>query len=190
MRTDRRFGHGSLGLAGALAVLSGAEILLGLVYQWYFLTRLGPGTDTDAFYAGMMIPQLVLIVVTGSLMQVLVPLLAVQDDESFAQTVWTFVQGTGLVFGAVILLGWLFAGWWVPLTVPGFAPAARDLTVRLVRVQLFGLLFGALSSVFWAAHQAKRQFLWAAATPLLAVGTGSCGGDCPDSALPPRPGPA
>ena len=155
-------------LSGLLAVLSGIEILLGVVYQWHFLRRIGPGVETDAFYAGMMVPQLVLIVLTGSLSQVLVPLLAVQREEVFAQSIWTFLHGVGLTFGGLVVIAWLGAGWWVPLTVPGFSQAGAALTVHLVRIQLFGLVLGALSTVLWTAHQARRRFLWSVVSPLIA----------------------
>ena len=158
-------------LSGGLAVLAAADILLGLVYQWYFLRRIGPGAETDAFYAGMMIPSLVLAVLTGSLTQVLVPLFAVHEDE-FAQSVWTFVNGVALCLGLVTLIAWIGATWWVPLTVPGFTPASRELTVHLVRVQLLSLVFAAIATVLWTAHQAKERFLWTSVAPLLATTAG------------------
>jgi putative peptidoglycan lipid II flippase len=171
-RTERaRIVWQNVRLSSRLAVLAAADIFLGLVYQWYFLRRIGPGSETDAFYAGMMIPSLVLAVLTGSLTQVLVPLLAVHDDE-FAQSVWTFVNGVALCLGCLILTAWLGAPWWVPLTVPGFTPAARELTVHLVRVQLLGLVFAAVATVLWTAHQAKERFLWTAVAPLLATTSG------------------
>lgn len=172
MPAGRRPGTGWFGLASTLAAFSGGEILLTLLYQWYFLNRLGAGTDTDAFYAGMMVPQLVLVVVTSALTQVLVPLLTVQDEDTFIRTVWTFAQGIAIAFGATVLVAWLSATAWVPLTVPGFTKAGSALTVELVRVQLLGLVFGALVSVFWSARQAQRQFVRAAVAPLVGAAVG------------------
>ena len=158
--------------AGILGGLAGAEIVLSLLLQWWFLRMLGPGAATDALYAGMMVPQLVLIVLTGSLIQVLVPLLAVQDDAGYAQSVWTFVHLTVLGFGGLALLGILAAGAWVPLTVPGFDAAGRALTVHLVRIQLLGLLLAALASMLWIAHQARGRFLRCSISPLVATTAG------------------
>ena len=59
----------------ALGWLAATNLLLGLLIQWYVVTRLGVGMATDALYAGMAVPQLVLAVVGGSLGHVLVPLL-------------------------------------------------------------------------------------------------------------------
>ncbi len=132
------------------------------MYQWYFLRSLGPGLQTDALYAGMMMPQLVLVVLTGSVIQVLVPLLAVQSDDDYTQSVWTFVHLVTLGFGGLVFLAWITAVWWVPLTVPGFTLEGRQLTVDLVRIQLVGLVLSALSSVLWTAQQARGWFLWSA----------------------------
>ncbi len=57
----------------ALGSLAGGNLLLGLLIQWYVVTRLGVGAATNALFAGMVVPQVVLAVVSGSLMHVLVP---------------------------------------------------------------------------------------------------------------------
>src|SRR5215211_2631371 len=145
-------GVSSMRATGVLAALAGLDIVLSIVYQWYFLRRIGPGVETDALYAGMMVPQLVLIVLTGALIQVLVPLLAVQSDDNYTQSVWTFVHVVGLGFGGLVLVAWLTAGSWVPFTVPGFSPEGRRLTIHLVRIQLVGMVLSALSSVLWTAQ--------------------------------------
>lgn len=165
-------GRRSVRLSGVLALLSGLDIILSVVYQWYLLRRIGPGTETDALYAGMMVPQLALIVLTGSLIQVLVPLLAVQATEDFAQSVWTVLHGVALSFGGLVVVGWAGATWWVPLTVPGFSKAAEQLTIHLVRIQLFGLMLAALSTVLWTAHQARRRFVWSTLSPVIAGAIG------------------
>jgi putative peptidoglycan lipid II flippase len=173
-RPPAAFGWASARTTGVLAGLACVDILLSVVYQWYFLRRIGPGLETDALYAGMMIPQLVLLVLTGSLIQVLVPLLAVQSDESYTQSVWTFMHVVTFGFGGLVLLAWITAGWWVAFTVPGFSIEGRQLTEHLVRIQLVGLVLSALSSVLWTAQQARRRFLWSAVSAALAgiVGLG------------------
>jgi putative peptidoglycan lipid II flippase len=70
----------------ALGTLAGANLVLSLVIQWYVVTRLGVGAATDALFAGMAVPQLVLAVVSGSLMHVLVPLLSGEGAGAFGET--------------------------------------------------------------------------------------------------------
>jgi putative peptidoglycan lipid II flippase len=57
-------------LAILLSSLASGNILLGFIYQWYTVTTVGPGAETDALYAGMVVPQLVLAIIAGSLTNV------------------------------------------------------------------------------------------------------------------------
>ncbi len=151
-----------------LGALSAANIGLAFLFQWYALTQLGPGVATDALFAGMTIPQLVLAVISGSLMHVLVPLLAGESEERLRHDAWAFLTLVGGLFGLLALLLYALAPWWVPLTVPGFDVAGQALTVALTRIQLIGMVFAAINGVQWAAYHARQQFVWAEFTPILA----------------------
>lgn len=154
---------------GGLASLSLSVTFLS---HWYLLTALGPGRETDALFAGMMIPQLVLAVVSGSLIHALVPLLSVEDKQGRLQLAWTLLQGLALLFGAFSGLLILSAPVWVPWTVPGFDPPTVALTVSLVRIQLFGVVFAALLSVLGAACSATHRFIRAEVSPVVAASVG------------------
>src|SRR5687768_3231771 len=86
-------------LSAVLASISATGILVNLAYQWYVLTRVGPGSQTDALFAGMMVPQFILAVVAGSLSYVLVPVLATESDGARGRLAWTLFQGMGLFWG-------------------------------------------------------------------------------------------
>lgn len=146
-----------------------ANTALGFVQQWVVLTRVGPGRATDALVAGMIVPQIVLTVVTGSLVHVLVPVLSIEDDATRRQTVWTAVQGAVLLFGLLAAVLAATAPAWVPLTVPGFDAAAAALAVRLVRIQVLGVVFTAVSALLWSLYRSRRRFIWAEASGLLAT---------------------
>lgn len=151
-----------------LGALSAVNIALTFLFQGYVLLRLGPGAETDALFAGMTIPQLVLAVISGSLMHVLVPLLAGESEERLRHDAWGFFTLVAGLFGSLALVLYAAAPWWVPLTVPGFNETAQLLTVELTRIQLIGMLFAAINGVQWAVYHARRQFLWAEFTPILA----------------------
>lgn len=159
-------------LAFSLAGLAGLNVLFAFVYQWYILTGLGPGRETDALFAGMVVPQLFLAVISSSLTHVLVPLLTVQDEEELQRDAWSCFQGVGVLFGGVALLLIAMAPAWVPLTVPGFSADAQQLTVGLVRIQLVGMIFMALTGVLWSVYHARQRFLWVESSPLLAFAVG------------------
>jgi putative peptidoglycan lipid II flippase len=150
-----------------LGVLAAINIGIAFLYQWYVLVQLGPAMETDALFAGMTMPQLVLAVVSGSLMHVLVPLLAGEPASRFAHDAWGFFVLVGALFTGIAIVLYLFAPYWVPLTVPGFSEAGKGLTVHLTRIQLIGMVFTALSGVQAAVYHARQRFIWVELAPLI-----------------------
>jgi putative peptidoglycan lipid II flippase len=143
-----------------LACLAGGNILVTLLFQWYLITQLGVGIETDALFAGMAVPQLILMVVSSSLTHVLVPLLATEDQITFARNAWGFFLGISGIFTAFAVVLFVSAAYWVPWLVPGFSSAAQSLTVSLTRIQLIGMIFTASTSVLWSVYHARQKFIW------------------------------
>src|SRR5258705_12579764 len=110
-----------------LALLAGANILVTLAFQWFVITQLGVGIQTDALFAGMAVPQLILLVVSGSLTHVLVPLLATEESEMFRQNAWGFFLGISGLYTLLAFLLYVTAAYWVPWLVPGFSKAGQSL---------------------------------------------------------------
>jgi len=127
--------------------------------QWYVLTALSAGIKTDALFAGLVVPQLVLNVVSGSLGFVLVPLFSIVDEVRFRQTFFNYLALLFLFFGVLAFLLWGGSAYWVPWTVPGFDAEAKRLTIELSRIQLFGMFFTGVGVVFTAAYQAQEKFV-------------------------------
>ena len=155
-----------------LGLCAGSNIVLTFFYQVFVLTSIGPGAQTDALFAGMVLPALLLAVVSGSLTHVLVPLLATQEPRKFSVDAWSFFQGIGILFTGLFIILALTAQLWVHWTVPGFDHPTRLLTVNLVRIQLAGMVFTAVNSVLWSVYHARQKFIWAELSPLLATGCG------------------
>jgi putative peptidoglycan lipid II flippase len=151
-----------------LGILSATNIGISFLFQWYVLIQLGPGIETDALFAGMAMPQLVLAVISGSLMHVLVPLLAGEDETRLRQNAWGFFVLVGSLFSFLAITLYVSATWWVPLSVPGFSEEGKILTIELTRIQLIAMVFSAVNGVQWAAYHARQQFIWAESTPIFA----------------------
>jgi putative peptidoglycan lipid II flippase len=159
-----------LRLTLSLGWLASVNIFVTLIIHWYVITRLGIGVETDALFAGMVVPQLVLVLFTSSLLHVLVPLLAAgvfEDERDLRRELWgifLLVAGASALIAAVLHLA---ASYWMRWLVPGFSTEGYALAVALTRIQLFGLLFAAVDCVLRAACRARRSFVWPeAATPL------------------------
>jgi putative peptidoglycan lipid II flippase len=154
---------------GALSILNICVVFLS---QWYLLTQLGPGVASDALFASMTLPQLILAVISGSLMHALVPILSGKEKKRLHHDAWSFLFLIGSSFGLIASLLYLSASWWVPLTVPGFSEAGKVLTVELTRIQLIGMVFAGINGIQLATYHAGQRFLWAEFTTILSSLTG------------------
>jgi len=143
-----------------LVALSTGNLGLSFLFQWYVLTQVGPGVATDALFAGMAVPQVILAIVANSLTHVLVPLLAGEDEAIMRRDAWTFLCLTGAAFGGMALLLIALAPAWVGALLPGFSADALDLALTLTQIQLIGMVFAAISGVQTALHHAQGRFVW------------------------------
>ena len=123
--------------------------------------------ETDAFFASMTVPQVILIVISGSLMHILVPLLTGENDKNFNNNSWAFLLLIGGLFFLLAIILSFLAPWWVPLIVPGFNESGKDLTINLTQIQLIGMFFTAINGVQFAVYHARQKFLWAEFVPVL-----------------------
>ncbi len=141
---------------GCLAVINLAIIVL---LQYYIVARFGVGGNTDALFAGMTIPQLVLTIINSSLMHVLVPLLSGEKEKQIYYDSWAFLYLSGAFFAFIGIALGVTAGFWIPLIVPGFTPELQTQTIYLTRIQLVGIFFAAITGVQWAVYHARKRFI-------------------------------
>ena len=151
-----------------LAGLAICNAVLAILMPWYVVTRLGVGIETDSFFASGALPQLIFLVASFSLTQVLVPLLATEDEKTFRRDAWGFFLGVTAFFSLLAMLLGVTANYWVPLLVPGFSDEAKLLTVSLSRIQLLARIGNASVAVLWSVYYAREKFIWAELSPVLA----------------------
>jgi putative peptidoglycan lipid II flippase len=142
-----------------LGSLAAGDAAFSFLFQWILLTRLGPGGETDAFFAAVLVPQIALSVVIGAVTPALVPLLAVADPATRRRTGWSFAQALGLAFAAVGTALWLAAPLWVGALFPGFGRPTVELTVALLGVQVVTMTAVAVHSALAAVQQAQERFV-------------------------------
>jgi peptidoglycan biosynthesis protein MviN/MurJ (putative lipid II flippase) len=124
--------------------------------------------ETDAFFTSGALPQLIFLVASFSLTQVIVPLLATEDEQTFRRDAWGFFLGVTGFFGLLAAVLFVLAGLWVPLLVPGFSDQAKQLTINLSRIQLLGMVGNASVAVLWSVYYARQKFIWAELSSVLA----------------------
>lgn len=155
-----------------LAGLAICNAILAILMPWYVVTRLGIGLSTDAFFASGALPQLIFLVTSFSLTQVLVPLLATEDEKTFRRDSWAFFLGVSGVFALLAIILFATTGFWVALLVPGFPAEGRRLTVTLTRIQLLAMIGNAAVVVLWSVYYARQKFIWAEFSSVLANAIG------------------
>ena len=155
-------------LSLTLAGLAICNAVLAILMPWYVVTRLGVGIETDAFFASGALPQLIFLVASFSLTQVLVPLLATEDEKTFRRDAWGFFLATTGFFSLVAIILFVAAGYWVPLIVPGFSAPAQQLAITLSRIQILAMIGNASVVVLWSVFYARQRFLWAEASSVFA----------------------
>jgi putative peptidoglycan lipid II flippase len=153
----------------SLGAVAAANLLAALGFQWVILTTLGVGGATDALFAGMAIPQLVLSIVSGALVQVLTPLFSGEREDVLRETAWGVFLLIGGVMGGLAIALHLTASIWVGWLLPGFRLRDLGLAVSLTRIQLPGMVFMAAISVPLAGWNARGRFLWAEIAPFFAT---------------------
>jgi putative peptidoglycan lipid II flippase len=116
----------------------------------------------------MAVPQLILAVVSGSLVSVLIPILAGEPEEALRETAWGSFLLVGGAATALTIVLFVAAPVWVGWLFPGFRARDLDLAVSLTRIQLPGIAFSAAVAVPLAAWNARSRFLWPEMAPLLA----------------------
>ncbi len=141
-----------------LGVLVTLNLSLQFLFQWYIIISFGAGPQSDAFFGAMALPQFILLVLSGSLTMVLIPMISRYSGDEFISEAWNYFQGIGLLFSAISLLLLFTAGWWVKWILPGFDAKNHALALDLARIQLIAMTLSAMLSILWAIHSARENF--------------------------------
>lgn len=151
-----------------LGVVVTINLALQFLFQWYIIISLGPGLYTDALFGALALPQFILVVLSGSLTMVLIPMMAKHKNDEFLEESWTYFQTVGILFICIALLLLATAQWWVTWILPGFKETNFQLIINLARIQIIAMVFSALLSVAWAIHSAKGNFFTIEYTSIIA----------------------
>jgi putative peptidoglycan lipid II flippase len=137
--------------------------------HWYVISGLGATRETDALFAAMAVPQVLLTIFSGSLSNVLLPLLATVEGDQVRRETWGFAVTAAGGFAALAAVLYPTAPLWVRWLVPGFSAPDLALTASLAQIQLLSLALMAGAAVFTAYTQSTNRFI-------LAEGAGLIGG--------------
>ncbi len=132
----------------SIATLTAAFV--GYLREAALAARFGISPTMDAYFGAIFVPNLLyVILITGTLSTVLVPVLLSRDvKQTPAQISETFSVVTNFVLVMLLLsvaAGTATAWIWMPRLFAGFVPEANALAVRLTYIVLPAVIFLALS---------------------------------------------
>lgn len=142
-----------------LSCLAAFNLAISIFVQWKIFVTLGPGVETDAYYAAQAMPMVLITIFGAALARVLVPILIETPDHEKASSIWFTLLLSAAVFGTLAFILYSFSPLLITSLFPGFTGEERSLSSRLLRVLSFSLLFGGLSAVMASCHQADHRFV-------------------------------
>jgi putative peptidoglycan lipid II flippase len=142
-----------------LGGLASLNLILVFIYQWYIISFFGASSTSDSFFAAMAVPQVIMAIVSSTVVQVLVPGLSVEYGTEKKKICWSLLQLLGIV--AIVFFSFLIATaqFWMPLIVYGFDQDSKILTISLVQIQLIGIGFAVIVCVLQAYHFSNNRFI-------------------------------
>lgn len=146
-------------LSFVLGLLAFVNLAAGFATQWLVFFELGVGRQTDALFASLALPQVLVTLAAGPLANVLVPRFAGVSAAEAARRASSTALAVVVVSAPVILVLYIAAPAWVRVLLPGFAGAALETAVSLTRIQVLSLFVSTTYGVVWASAIAERRFV-------------------------------
>jgi len=147
--------------SAVISLFNSLGVLGGLVLDMVVAALFGLGQATDGFFLAFTVPQFVMLVLQGSFVSGLVPVLTgLQDGESTrAWTVFSCLLNlSGALLVAISALGWLAAGWITGVVGAGLELPQRAQAVSLARILFLMLPPLGLAEVMRAQLNAMERF--------------------------------
>ena len=146
--------------------------IIGLVRVKYIAWLLGSGMQADAFNAAFVLPDMISYFLVGGAASITFVTILTRYREAGREaegerSLSVILTTMYLVLGAAIVLGEIFAPWYVRWWFNGFSPAKAAVCVLLTRILLPAQLCFFAGGVFGAVLLVRKQFSVQAVTPLI-----------------------
>ena len=142
-----------------LGCLAAINLAISIFVQWKIFVTLGPGLQTDAYYAAQALPLVLITIFGAALGRVLVPLLIETPDSEKASSIWFTLLLATFVFGTLAFALYSLSPLLIPALFPGFVRTEQSLSIALLQILSFSLLFSGTSAVLVSFRQAEHRFI-------------------------------
>lgn len=145
--------------------------LTALLAQAVIARFLGAGSETDALFAALTLPQYATNIISGAMGVVLIPVFMECRAKSGSEEAWRFATGilgtSFIVFSVIAALGVLFAEPLLRVAVPGLSDEARRMAAGLSLALWPFMVFSGVASILISLHQIEGRFTKAAVAPFI-----------------------
>lgn len=146
-------------------------ILVSFITQIIIAAKFGTTMDRDAYFAAVVVPGYISVVLLGSLTVTFVPIFIEYETKKSKAEAWIvasiFINLTFLVLFVISCIGFIFAKQLISVTAPGFKGEELSLTAALLRIILPTIIFGGLTNLLSSIYYAEHRFLRPAITPII-----------------------
>lgn len=157
--------------AGLMALMSAAGSATGLALDAVILSAFGAGAETDALFAAMTIPALLIGIVSIQSPKVFVPVFGALFESNDDDAAWALLRNLLTVgtaaFATAAALGVLLSGVLIPAQIPGLDSAVVALAIQLSRVCFLLVVVQSVSSMLSSVLYAKHHYAVASSQKLV-----------------------
>lgn len=153
----------------AVGLTAVATLLITFAYHIVTIRWFGASSSVDAFYAGSVVPLIIVSALTGPLPNILLPHLSMQSGEHARDTAWRLCLYASVVLLLTASLMALTAPAWVPWTTPGFESSIQGVAVATAQISCIGMALSCASVPLLALLQARGWFVRAEASGTVAA---------------------
>lgn len=150
-----------------LLLISTFNVFLVLILQVYTISIVGTGYKTDALVASLTIPTILLLVLSGSLNNVLVPLMSGRSKEEINDLAWSYIFILGGIATLICAILFISTELWFTTVFSGFDEKTLELGVLLSKFQLIFVLFSIYHSIIWSSLNAKSEHIRSEIIPFI-----------------------
>lgn len=143
-----------------LTLISGGNVLVLFGYQMVAVLEYGLSKETDAFFASLTLPLLVINILINPLVKVLLPFLIGETEDTIRLRIWGIVALVSTLLLVLTLVLTAYANLWISLIFPGFDQNTMELLIEITPIQLFAMIFTSVNIVLTVSYHARREYIY------------------------------
>lgn len=138
------------------------NIVVNFLIQILLAANFGAGKDLDAYLTALTVPQLIIIVLVGSLNVTFIPVFIEYETKKSEAEAWRvasiFFNFLFVVLFSAAIIGVIFSENLISLIAPGLNSETHILAVRLSRIMFPSIILLGVSGFLMSIHYAHRKF--------------------------------